>query len=126
MASGRVLVVEPRRVACRALASRVAELEGCPLGEDVGYAVRDERRAGRQTRALFVTPGIALRMLRGGDLTRYTTLVLDEFHERGLDLDLLLALVAQAGTPRLVVMSATLQGDRIAAHIDGVHLKPGA
>ncbi len=119
---GRVLVVEPRRVACRALASRVAELEGCALGSRVGYAVRDERCAGASTEALFVTPGVALRMLRGGDLAGYETLVLDEFHERGLDLDLLLALLVRAGAPRLVVMSATLQGDRIAEHIGGVHL----
>ena len=122
MARGHVLVVEPRRVACRALASRVADLEGCRLGGAVGYAVRDERRAGSNTQVLFVTPGVALRMLRGGDLARYDTLVLDEFHERGLDLDLLLALVALTRTPRLVVMSATLQGDRIAAYLSGVHL----
>ncbi|MDG1478240.1 MAG: helicase-related protein [Myxococcota bacterium] len=122
MRQGRVLVVEPRRVACRALASRVASLEGCTLGGPVGYAVRDERRASRDTAALFVTPGVALRMLRGGDLARYETLVLDEFHERNLDLDLLLALVTRSRSPRLVVMSATLAGDRIAGHIGGVHL----
>lgn len=122
MRQGRVLVVEPRRVACRALASRVASLEGCALGGPVGYAVRDERRASRDTAALFVTPGVALRMLRGGDLSGYDTLVLDEFHERNLDLDLLLALVTRARSPQLVVMSATLAGDRIAGHIGGVHL----
>ncbi|MFT5683088.1 MAG: ATP-dependent helicase HrpB, partial [Myxococcota bacterium] len=122
LARGRVVVVEPRRVACRALASRVASLEGCALGSTIGYAVRGERRAGSNTAVIFVTPGIALRMLRGGDLDRYDTLVLDEFHERGLDLDLLLALVTQSRSPRLVVMSATLAGDQIAAHIGGVHL----
>lgn len=121
-ARGRVLVVEPRRVAARALADRVASLEQTPLGGGVGYAVRDERAAGAETEVLFVTPGVALRMLRSGDDRRYETLVLDEFHERSLDLDLLLALVARRGQPRLLVMSATLQGDRIAAHLGGVHL----
>ena len=58
--TGRVLVVEPRRVACRTLAQRVAELEGSVLGNEVGYQVRDERRAGAETRILFATPGIAI------------------------------------------------------------------
>lgn len=65
---GRVLVVEPRRVACRALADRVAATLGEAPGGQVGYAVRDERRASERTRILFATPGVALRMLRGGDL----------------------------------------------------------
>ena len=121
-AHGRALVVEPRRVAARALAARVAELEQTPLGGGVGYAVRGERRASAETEVMFVTPGVALRMLRSGDDQRYTTLVLDEFHERSLDLDLLLALVLQRRSTRLIVMSATLQGDRIAAHLGGVHL----
>ncbi len=120
---GGVLIVEPRRVACRALASRVAELEGCELGAAVGYAVRDERRAGPETRALFVTPGVALRMLRAGELRRYPALVLDEFHERSLDLDLLLALALKAPPAALVVMSATVAGDRVAAHLGGAHVR---
>lgn len=119
---GPVIVVEPRRVACRALAARLAELEDCALGDQVGYIVRDERRASAETRILFVTPGVALRMLRSGDEQHYATLVLDEFHERTLDLDLLLALALKREQPRLVVMSATLEGDRIAAHLGGVHL----
>ncbi|MFT4978476.1 MAG: ATP-dependent helicase HrpB [Myxococcota bacterium] len=121
-ARGRALVVEPRRVAARALASRVAELEQSPIGGTVGYAVRDERRASAATEVLFVTPGIALRMLRSGDDALYSTLVLDEFHERSLDLDLLLALALERGSPELLIMSATLQGDRIARHLGGEHL----
>jgi ATP-dependent helicase HrpB len=117
---GRVLVVEPRRVACRALASRVADLEGSKLGGRVGYIVRDDRRASSDTRILFATPGVVLRMLRSG--LDAQTLVLDEFHERGLDTDLILAL-ALHGKQRVVLTSATLDGDRLSDHIDGPHLR---
>ena len=123
---GPVLVVEPRRVACRALAARVAHLEGVKLGEEVGYHVRDERRAGDGTRILFVTPGIALRLADQWD--RFATLVLDEFHERGLEVDLLLALFLARRrrgelTARLLVMSATLAADALARHLEGRHLR---
>jgi ATP-dependent helicase HrpB len=119
---GRVLVVEPRRVACRGLAMRVAELEGTPLGGQVGYAVRDERRAKADTGILYVTTGVALRMLQSGDVEQFPTVILDEFHERSLDLDLLLALFLARHRARLVAMSATLDGDQVAAHLGGVHL----
>lgn len=120
----RVLVVEPRRLACRALASRVAELEGTALGDRVGYNVRDERKQSDRTRVLFVTPGVALRMFP--EWSRYGAVVLDEFHERSLDTDLLLGLLAKHYRGRLVVMSATLAGDRIAAHLGGEHLAGSA
>jgi ATP-dependent helicase HrpB len=122
-ARGRVLVVEPRRVACRSLAARVADLERATLGTTVGYAVRDESVASDATRILFATPGVVLhaRDLAG----RYETLILDEFHERSLDLDLLLALFAERASPRLVVMSATLDGDRVARHLGGAHVTAG-
>jgi len=124
MQLGSVLVVEPRRVACRALAARVAELEGARLGERVGYLVRDETRARADSALVFATPGVALRMAAEGQLERFATLVLDEFHERGLDLDLLLALcLARPGGPTLVVMSATVDGERVAAHLGGLHLR---
>ena len=121
---GRVLVVEPRRVAARSLATRVAELEGARAGEAVGWVVRDEVRASDRTEVVFVTPGVALRWAASGRLSGFSTLVLDEFHERGMDLDLLLALCLRdrRGGPQLLVMSATLAGDRIAAHLGGVHL----
>lgn len=112
-----VLVVEPRRLACRALAARVAELETVTLGGAVGYNVRDERRASDDTRVLFVTPGVALRMADAWG--RFAAVVIDEFHERNLDTDLLLALLQKRGAPRLVAMSATLDGERVAAHLGG-------
>ncbi|MBC7174001.1 MAG: DEAD/DEAH box helicase, partial [Polyangiaceae bacterium] len=118
---GRVLVIEPRRVACRSLAVRVAELERTRLGDGVGYVVRDESAFGRDTRIVFATPGIVLRAPAMAD--EFDALVLDELHERSLEIDLLLALFARrAKGPRLVAMSATLDGDRVAAHLGGRHV----
>ena len=113
---GRVLVVEPRRVVCRSLAQRVAQLCACPLG----YHVRNEKRAGAQTQILFATPRVVLRMIDGA--RGYDTLVLDEFHERRLDVDLLLASMRTA-PPKLVVMSATMQAECVTAHVRGTHLR---
>jgi len=121
--AGRVLVVEPRRIACRSLAARVAELERTPLGDGVGYVVRDEHVAGAATRIVFVTPGMVLRnraLLASAD-----TVVLDEFHERSLEVDLLLALLLRRRSAALVIMSATLEGARVADHVGGVHLTAG-
>lgn len=121
---GRVLVVEPRRLACMSLAARVAELEGSPLGAAVGYVVRDEHVAGEATRVVFATPGMALRnraLLGSAD-----TVILDEFHERNLEIDLLLGLLLSERRAALVVMSATLDGERVRRHVGGAHLSaPG-
>jgi ATP-dependent helicase HrpB len=127
-ALGRVLVIEPRRVACRALAARVAELRGCAPGTDVGWIVRDERRVADDASITFVTPGVALRIVQSGDIDAYGAVVLDEFHERAFDTDLLLCLLQErrklpgARASALVVMSATIQAERVAAHLGGVHL----
>lgn len=120
---GRVLVVEPRRIACRSLAGRVAELEQTALGGAVGYVVRDERVTSPSTRILFATPGLVLR--DRSLLAQADTVVLDEFHERSLELDLLLALLIRERRRELVVMSATLDGDRLAAHVAGEHVTAG-
>lgn len=117
---GRVAVIEPRRVACRSLAGRVAELEGEMLGQGVGYIVRDAARANSRTEVVFMTPGVALRMLDA--LADFETVILDEFHERRLDTDLLLALLRERRND-LVVMSATVDGDALAAHLKGKHLR---
>ncbi len=122
---GKVLVVEPRRVACRGLAARVAELEGRPLGTRVGYSVRDEHRAGRETRILFATPGVALRLHARDGLEEFDLVILDEFHERRWDTDLLLALLERSRRRGLVVMSATLEGERVARYLGGTHLHAG-
>ena len=117
---GRVLVVEPRRVACQSLSRRVAELEGVSLGHEVGFWVRDNRSASAETRILFVTPGIALRML--DEVGAYDVVILDELHERGLETDLLLALLRGRGT-RLVAMSATLDAERVAEYLGAEHIR---
>jgi ATP-dependent helicase HrpB len=121
---GQALVVEPRRLACRSLAARVAELEGSRLGEAVGYVVRDEHVATPETRIVFATPGMVLRnraLLKG-----VGSVVLDEFHERSLELDLLLALLLDERSSGLVILSATLDAERVSAHVGGVHLSaPG-
>ncbi len=118
---GPVLVIEPRRVACRSLAARVAELEGSPIGQSVGYVVRDDSARCDATRILFATPGIALRDRALVETAR--TVILDEFHERTLDVDLLLALLLRnAQRSGLVVMSATIEGERVARHVGGAYL----
>ena len=133
-ALGRVLVVEPRRVACRALAMRVAELRNVKAGTDVGWIVRDERQVANDAAITFVTPGVALRMVQAagseGGIDDYAAVIIDEFHERAFDTDLLLALLLKrranrsAPTPQaLVAMSATVQGERLAEHLGGVHLE---
>jgi ATP-dependent helicase HrpB len=113
---GPVLVVEPRRVAARSLARRCAALSGTELGTLVGYATRGDACSSEATRLLFATPGVALSMLGNGGLERFERLVLDEFHERRAETDLLLALARQRGElGRMVLLSATLDSARLEA-----------
>lgn len=121
-ARGRVLVVEPRRLAARSLARHVAQLEGTPVGEGVGYAVRFDACHGPGTRIVFVTPGVALRWLADDGLAGFATVVLDEFHERRADTDLLAALLRHHGRHRLVVTSATVEGARLARYLEAERL----
>jgi HrpA-like RNA helicase len=127
-AGWRTLVVEPRRLACRSLARFAAQNAGSPLGGRVGYAVRHEAVFGAQTRLLYATPGVVLRMIQEGQgrLLGWDALILDEFHERQIEVDLLLGLARRPnfGPSRLLVMSATLQGERLARFL-GAHLLEG-
>ena len=117
---GRVLVAEPRRLATRAAAARMAVLLGEPVGETVGYAVRGDSRSSDRTRIEVVTSGLLLRRLMADpELDGVHTVLLDECHERHLDADLLLALLldARAGLRpdlRLLATSATVATDRLA------------
>lgn len=112
---GRTLVIEPRRVAARALARRVAQESRTRLGEYAGYAVRDDARWSAGTRILFATPGVALRMLASGGLDDFDNWVLDEFHERRAETDLLLALArSREECRRLVILSATIDAESLA------------
>ncbi|MCX6637995.1 MAG: DEAD/DEAH box helicase, partial [Acidobacteria bacterium] len=120
---GSVLVLEPRRIAARAAAQRVARVRGEALGATVGYQVRFESAAGRETRLFYITEGLLIRRLMDDpELRRVSAVVLDEFHERHLDTDLSLALLRRlqrTARPdlRLVVMSATLDAGPIAGYL---------
>ncbi len=116
-----VLVVEPRRVACRSLARWVAQQRGEPLGHSVGYTVRfEDVSSDAQTRIRFVTPGVALRYAAGPELDQYGTIILDEFHERGVEIDLFLAICQKKRRDaRLVIMSATIAARQLAQFIRG-------
>ena len=122
---GRVVVTQPRRIAARAAARHLADLLGEEVGGTVGYAVRGERRAGPDTRIEVVTAGLLLRRLqRDPELSGVDAVILDEVHERSLDSDLLLALLADARAAlredlTLVAMSATLDADRLRRILGG-------
>ena len=122
---GHVVVTQPRRIAARAAARRLADLLGEEVGGTVGYAVRGERRAGPDTRIEVVTAGLLLRRLqRDPELSGVDAVILDEVHERSLDSDLLLALLADARAAlredlTLVAMSATLDADRLRRILGG-------
>lgn len=122
---GIVLMLEPRRVAARAAARRMAQEHGTPLGDVFGYQVRFDRRAGPQTRVLVVTPGVLLRRLHDYPfLEDVRCIVFDEFHERGLEADLALGMVRllrASVRPDLlaVVMSATVEPGPVAAYLGG-------
>ncbi|MFF3570263.1 ATP-dependent helicase HrpB [Nocardia jiangxiensis] len=118
--TGRVLVAEPRRLAARAAAARMAELLGEPVGRTVGYSVRGDRRVSAGTRIEVVTSGLLVRRLQSDpELAGVDVVVMDECHERHLDADLLLALLldARAGLLpdlRVLATSATVAADRLA------------
>jgi ATP-dependent helicase HrpB len=122
---GRILMLEPRRLAARAAARRMAAERGGRLGDEVGYQVRFDRQCGPVTRILVVTPGILIRLLHDDPFLESTRVVLfDEFHERGLESDLALGmvrLVQQTVRPelRIVVMSATLAVESVSAYLGG-------
>lgn len=120
---GRIVVTAPRRVAVRSAARRLAQLSGTKLGEEVGYSVRGDTKVSRATRVEFVTPGVLLRrLLRDGDVDASAVLI-DEVHERGLDTDLVLAMVRDLrdirDDLRLVAMSATVDAPKFAALLGG-------
>ena len=125
LGAGRIVLLEPRRLAARAAARRMAELLGEEPGGTVGYAMRMENRTSARTRILVVTEGVLSRMiLEDPELPGVSAVIFDEFHERSLDGDFGLALaldVQGALRPdlRLLVMSATLDGARVARLLAG-------
>ena len=123
--AGRIVMLEPRRIAARAAAERMAETLGEPVGQTVGYRIRGEAKVSKGTRIEVVTEGILTRRLQSDPgLDGIGALIFDEFHERSLNADLGLALALDIrGALRddlsIVVMSATLDGDRVAALLGG-------
>ena len=127
VADGAVILLQPRRVAARAIAARIADERGWTLGREVGWQVRLERRFSDRTRLLVVTEGVLTARLQTDPLlSGFTTIVLDEFHERSVHADLAIALARQAWRARddlrIVVMSATLESAAVSAFLDGCPL----
>ena len=121
---GRVLLLQPRRVAARAIAKRIAEERGWSVGAEIGWHIRFDRQFRSDTRLLVVTEGILTAYLQDDPLlSDVTTLVVDEFHERSVHADLGLALAKQAWLARpelrILVMSATLDTAPVAAFLGG-------
>ena len=119
---GPVILLQPRRVAARAIARRIADERDWTIGREVGWHVRFDRRSSPDTRLLVATEGIlTARLQRDPLLADFQTVVIDEFHERSIHADLGLALARQAwlarGDLRLVVMSATIDPAPIAAFL---------
>ncbi len=116
----KVVVMQPRRVAARSAARRLADLDGSPLGHRVGFTIRGEQRAGADTLVEFVTPGILIRrLLADPGLPGIGAVVLDEVHERGLESGLLFGMLGEVrelrGDLRFIAMSATLEAAGFAA-----------
>ncbi len=122
-AGERVVILQPRRLAARLLALRVATERGSPVGGEVGYQVRFEDRTSHATRLVFVTEGILLRqMMRAQSLEGVGAVVFDEFHERNLYSDVCLARateIQQKARPdlRIIVMSATLNTRQVSSYL---------
>ena len=122
--TGRVVVTQPRRVAARSAARRLASLTGTELGATVGYSVRGDSRVGRDTLVEFVTPGVLVRrLIADPDLPGVGAVVLDEVHERDVESDLALALLCELRQLRddlpVVAMSATVEAARFARLLGG-------
>lgn len=114
LGNGRVICLQPRRLAARLVARRVAEEMGEPLGNTVGFVTRHERQISDDSRIVFMTEGLLLRHLqRDPKLSGVDAVILDEFHERNLPADMALGLLRNLDL-RVVVMSATLDVERIA------------
>ncbi|KGM56622.1 DEAD/DEAH box helicase [Lysobacter arseniciresistens ZS79] len=122
-AAGMIGCTQPRRIAARAVAKRVAEELQTPLGGAVGYQVRFNENVGEQTAVKFMTDGILLAEIQSDRwLSRYDTILIDEAHERSLNIDFLLGYLKQLLLKRrdlkVIVTSATIDTARFAAHFD--------
>lgn len=117
-----VLVVEPRRVACRSLASYLSELAGEEVGRTYGYRVRFDESFSKDTKVLFVTTGVALQILAGKEWRDFGAILVDEFHERSWEVDLIAAALLERRRKKLfkgpiVFTSATLETEELSERI---------
>ncbi|OBG98948.1 ATP-dependent RNA helicase HrpA [Mycobacterium sp. E136] len=120
---GTIGHTQPRRLAARTVAQRIADEVGSPLGDAIGYTVRFTDQAGDRTLVKLMTDGILLAEIqRDRRLLRYDTLILDEAHERSLNIDFLLGylreLLPRRPDLKVIVTSATIEPERFAAHFD--------
>ncbi|MFY7992495.1 MAG: ATP-dependent helicase C-terminal domain-containing protein [Bacteriovoracaceae bacterium] len=120
--SGQIIVLEPRRLAAKMSATRIAEEQGLTLGEEIGYVFRYESAYGPKTKILFMTEGTFLRKLEHDpELKNISAIVIDEFHERHLETDVILSLVRSLQQKRadlkIIVMSATIQTEALATYL---------
>lgn len=122
---GMVLLLQPRRIAAKSLAKRIAAEQGWRLGGEVGYRVRFEKNGGPATRLWVMTEGVLTRQLATDPyLDGVSAVILDEFHERSLHTDIALAYLRELQTSvredlKLVVMSATMAAEPVAAYLGG-------
>jgi ATP-dependent helicase HrpA len=126
---GMIGHTQPRRIAARSVAERIAEELGTELGETVGYQVRFTDRTSKQSRVKVMTDGILLAELqRDRDLKRYDTIIIDEAHERSLNVDFLLGylkrLLPRRPDLKVVITSATIDPERFAAHFADAQGRP--
>ena len=120
---GRTILLQPRRVAARALARRIAVERGWTIGGEIGWQIRFERRFSTRTQLLVATEGILTARLQSDPLlSDFRVVVLDEFHERSIYADLALALVKEAAKSRddlaVIVMSATIDASAVSRYLD--------
>lgn len=119
---GKLIVLEPRRMAAVAAAHRIAQEQGWKVGHQVGYQVRFENKTSSETRLVFMTEALLARqMLADPELTGVETVILDEFHERSASVDMTLALLKElqflGSKIKIVLMSATLQAQEISNYL---------
>src|SRR3954471_5496182 len=126
-AIGRTILLQPRRVAARALARRIAVERGWTIGSEIGWQIRFERKFSDRTRLLVATEGILTARLQSDPLlSDFDVVILDEFHERSIHADVALALAKQAMDSRddlaVVVMSATITAEEVARFLGGARI----
>ena len=120
---GKVLVIEPRRIACISLAQFIAEQKNERVGQSIGYSIKLKNCCTDDTQVIFVTPSVALRWFAENELAGFKTVIVDEFHERRWDTDILVALLKELNLHRLVITSATIEGQKLSRYTGAERLQ---